>query len=132
MAGSGNSFSSDPVHLVEGVWPQVPVICCSYEHLQVNRLLTVSHELRQDKDSKTECRSKNKVQIIDAKTLPKSSIYVCICGYKVNSNFVVLNQFYDQCLFQEQKKQQKRVKKNLKHKTSEKTKQKHPPKKQMY
>lgn len=50
MAGCGYGFPGDPVHLVEGVRPQVTVVCCSDEHLQVDRLLVVANELRHDRD----------------------------------------------------------------------------------
>lgn len=77
MAGRGHSFSSDPVHLVEGVRPQVPVICCPDEHLQVNGLLVVSNKLRGDADGEAACRYEiytdiqPNVQIIGANTPPK-------------------------------------------------------------
>lgn len=59
LAGCGYGFSGDPVHLVEGVWPQVTVICCSNEHLQVDRLLTVANKLARQswRDRKTACKS---------------------------------------------------------------------------
>lgn len=46
MAGGGHSFPGDPVHLVEGVRPQVTVVCGADEHLQVDGLLAVANELR--------------------------------------------------------------------------------------
>lgn len=46
LAGGGHSFPGDPVHLVEGVRPQVAVVCCANEHLQVDGLLAVANELR--------------------------------------------------------------------------------------
>lgn len=49
MAGGGHSFPGDPVHLVEGVRPQVTVVCSANEHLQVDGLLAVANELRQRK-----------------------------------------------------------------------------------
>lgn len=48
LAGGGHSFPGDPVHLVEGVRPQVTVVCGANEHLQVDGLLAVAHELRHD------------------------------------------------------------------------------------
>lgn len=51
MAGSGYSFPGDPVHLVEGVRPQVAVVCSANKHLQVDRFLAVANKLRNDKET---------------------------------------------------------------------------------
>lgn len=51
LAGSGYSFPGDPVHLVEGVRPQVAVICSANKHLQVDRFLSVANKLRNDKET---------------------------------------------------------------------------------
>lgn len=46
LAGGGHSLPGDPVHLVEGVRPQVAVVRSADEHLQVDGLLAVAKELR--------------------------------------------------------------------------------------
>lgn len=38
MAGGWDSFASDAVNLVEGMWSQEAVVCGSYEQLQGERL----------------------------------------------------------------------------------------------
>lgn len=48
LAGCGHGFPCDPVNLVEGVRPQVTVICRSDEHLHVDGLLAVAEELKQN------------------------------------------------------------------------------------
>lgn len=45
LACCGNSFSCDTVNLVECMWPQITVIRCPDEHLQVHWLLTEANEL---------------------------------------------------------------------------------------
>lgn len=45
LACRGNSFSCDAVNLVECVRPQITVIRCPDEHLQVHWLLTEANEL---------------------------------------------------------------------------------------
>lgn len=47
LAGSGHGLAGDAVHLVEGVGPQVAIVGCANEHLQVHRLLAVAQQLRE-------------------------------------------------------------------------------------
>lgn len=67
MAGCGYGFPGDPVHLVEGVWPQVTVICCSNEHLQVDRLLAVANELRHDREREIEKQNTNRCEVLESR-----------------------------------------------------------------
>ena len=53
MARGGHRLPGDAVDLVEGVWPQQPVVSSADEQLQGERLaLHVAVELRGDKDRK--------------------------------------------------------------------------------
>lgn len=42
VAGRGHHLAGNAVHLVEGVWPQAPLVCSADEHLQCQWLLAVA------------------------------------------------------------------------------------------
>ena len=67
MAGRGDSFPGDPVHLVEGVRPQVTVVRRPDEHLHVDGLLAVANELRRDREEEIEKQNKNRCEFLGSR-----------------------------------------------------------------